>query len=98
LFLTIERRGRRVVRLGLIPVDMVAREPAVVRVGDSARAAARVMLERGIAGVVVVDDAGNPVGVVSKAEIVRELARGYARVVVEAREAERVEAEAKPKT
>ena len=91
LFVTIEKRGRRVVRLGLIPVDLVAREPIIVRSGEDARNVARAMLERGVSGVVVVDESGNPVGVVSKADIVRELARGYARVVV-APEERRVEA------
>lgn len=46
-----------------------------VRVSESVKNAIEVMLERGVDGVPVVDEEGNPIGVICKLDVVRELAR-----------------------
>ena len=56
----------------------VTREVASVHVGDSLDAVGHLLLTREIGGAPVVDDAGRPIGVVSKTDLVRQqhLARG----------------------
>jgi CBS domain-containing protein len=48
--------------------------PITIGIDASLRDAARAMIERGVHRLVVVDDAREPVGVVSESDIVRDIA------------------------
>jgi CBS domain-containing protein len=58
-------------------IDAVRRQPVTVTADETFQAVAKAMAQRGVGAVVVVDDAGAPVGVVTDRDlVVRALANG----------------------
>jgi CBS domain-containing protein len=55
-------------------IDLMTSPPITIGIDASLRDAARAMIERGVHRLVVVDDAREPVGVVSESDIVRDIA------------------------
>ncbi len=90
------RRARHV-RIGTLTAgDIADPPPTQLRPDADAREAARMLLELGASALPVVDDEGRPVGVFSRMEMVKDLARAYitatAKAPVKAPEAEKEEA------
>jgi CBS domain-containing protein len=74
---TTVRRGRRVWRRGAHARDVMTRNPATVRPGETLERVARIMVEQDCGIVPVVDDENRLLGVVTDRDIVcRAIARG----------------------
>ncbi len=90
------RRARHL-RIGTLTASDVADPPsATFRPDMDAREAARALLETGVSAAPVVDEEGRFIGLFSKMEVVKEMARAYitarAKIPVEAPEAKKEEA------
>ncbi len=90
-------RKARHVRVGTLTASDVADPPPTqLRRDADAREAARTLLELGVSALPVVDEEGRPIGIFSKMEVVKDLARAYmtatAKMPVKAPEAEKEEA------
>lgn len=77
------RRGRYVKITPLLAEDFMIQIPAIIKLGSEASEAAKLMIKHKVDGLPVISENGQIVGVISKMDIIRELARRFVATPVE---------------